>query len=121
MSLPAIGEPPWGFVEWLATGLSTLVVSAGAFFWRVMARLERMSVSIERQRADFDADKQSSQGAFVRLSETLAQMHEDHYRLRETIGGLPDKGDLRDLEERIGERIEALAARFDRALEKRAT
>jgi hypothetical protein len=26
---------------------------------------------------------------------------------------------LRDVEERIGERIEALAARFDRALEKR--
>ena len=115
MSLPVVGEPPWGFVEWVVTGLSTVAVSAVAFVWRLIARLERMSSAIDRQRVDFDADKQAS----VRLWETLAQMNDDHYRLRETIGGLPNRGELRDVEERIGERIEALAARFDRALEKR--
>jgi hypothetical protein len=46
-------------------------------------------------------------------------MHDDYYRLRETLGGLPNRADLRDLEDHIGERIDALAARFDRALEKR--
>ena len=118
MGLPNVNEPPWGFVEWLITGLTTLAVSAAAFIWRLMARLERMSLAIARQRADFDANKQASEASFIRLAETLAQMHDDHYRLRETIGGLPNRGDLRDLEKRIGERIETLAARFDRALEK---
>ncbi len=42
-----------------------------------------------------------------------------HYRLRETISALPSRGDLRDLEVHIGERIETLAARFDRAIENR--
>jgi hypothetical protein len=119
MGLPDVSEPPWGFVQWVVTGLSTLTVSAAAFIWRLMARLERMSLAIAHQRKDFDANKQASEVSFIRLSETLMQMHDDHYRLRETIGGLPTRGDLRDVEERIGERIETLAARFDRALEKR--
>jgi hypothetical protein len=119
MDLPAVGEAPWGFVEWVVTGFSTLAVSAAAFIWRLMARLERMSISIDHQRADVDANKQASEASFVRLSERLAQMHDDHYRLRETIGALPSRGDLRDLEDHIGERIEALAARFDRAIETR--
>jgi hypothetical protein len=44
---------------------------------------------------------------------------QERLRLRETIGALPSRGDLRDLEDHIGERIEALAARFDRAIETR--
>jgi hypothetical protein len=115
MEMPIVGEPPWGFVEWVITGLSTLVVSAGAFVWRVMARLERMSISIDHQRLDFDADRLARQA----LWEILARLNDEHSRLRETIGALPNRADLRDLEDRIGERIEALAARFDRALEKR--
>lgn len=119
MGLPAISEPPWGFVEWFVTGISTLAVSAAAFVWRLMARLERMSISIEHQRVDFDTNKEASEAAFIRLSERLAQIHEDHYRLRETISALPSRGDLRDLQDHIGERIETLAARFDRAIETR--
>lgn len=119
MGLPDVSEPPWGFVEWAVAGLSTLAASAAAFVWRLMTRLERMSIAIDHQRVDFDANKQASAASLVRLSETLTQMHDDHYRLRETIGGLPSRADLRDLEDHIGERIEVLAARFDRALEKR--
>ena len=119
MGLPTINDPPWGFVEWFVTGLSTVVVSAAAFVWRLMARLERLSISIDRQRVDFDTNKEASEAAAIRLSERLAQIHEDHYRLRETISTLPSRSDLRDLEVHIGERIEALAARFDRAIENR--
>jgi hypothetical protein len=119
MDLPDVSDPPWGFVEWVVTGLSTFAISAGAFIWRLMARLERMSLAAHHQRVDFDANKQATDAALLRLAETLAQMHDEHYRLRETIGGLPGRTDLRDLEDHIGERIDALAARFDRALEKR--
>jgi hypothetical protein len=84
-----------------------------------MARLERMSLAIAHQRTDFDAHKQATESAFIRLMEGLAQLQDDHYRLRETIGGLPSRSDLRDVEDHIGERIETLAARVDRALEKR--
>ena len=80
-----------------------------------MARLERMSLAIDHQRIDFDADKNS----LAKLSETLAHIHDDYFRLRETISALPNRADLRDLEDRVGERIETLAGRFDRALEKR--
>jgi hypothetical protein len=116
---PIPSEAPWTFIEWIATGLSTLVVSAAAFIWRLMSRLERMSVLIIHQRADFEANKQANETSFAKLSERLEQMHDDHYRLRETIGALPGRGDLRDLEDHIGERIEKLAARFDRTLETR--
>jgi hypothetical protein len=121
MTLPVAGEPPWGFVEWTLTGLSTLSASAAAFVWRLMARIERMSSAIDHQRVDFDGERLANQAALIRLSETLAQAHDDHYRLRETIGALPTRADLRDVEDRIGERIAALAARFDRALEKRGS
>jgi len=121
MSLPTLGEPAWGFVEWTLTGLSTLAASAAAFVWRLMARVERMSLAIDHQRADFDADKQASQTGFARLAESLVQLHEDHCRLRETFAALPSRADLRDVEDRLGERLESLAARFDRALEKRGS
>ncbi len=50
----------------------------------------------------------------------MALLHDDHYRLRETIGALPTRGDIHDLEVRLGERMDALAARFDRALDQRS-
>ena len=115
MSLPEVSEPPWGFVQWIVTGLATLVFGAAAFIWRLMARLERMSLAIAQQRADIEAHK----AIFVRIGETMAQMNGEYFQLREIISGLPNRGDLRDLEDHIGERIETLAARLDRALEKR--
>jgi hypothetical protein len=115
MSLPEVSEPPWGFVQWVVTGLSTLALSAAAFIWRLMARLERMSLAIAQQRGDIDAHKV----VFVRIGETIAQMSSEYFQLREIISGLPNRSDLRELEDHIGERIEALVARLDRALEKR--
>ncbi len=119
MDLPAVGEPPWSFVEWFVTGTSTLIVSVAAFVWRLIARLERLSISIDRQRIDLETHKDEAAGAAALLSERLAQLHEDHHRLRETISALPNRSDLRDMEVHIGERIEALASRFDRAIENR--
>ena len=119
MGLSAVGEPPWSFVEWFVTGTSTLIVSVVAFVWRLMARLEQLSTAVDRQRLDLETQKVEAAGAAAKLSESLAQLHEDHHRLRETISALPNRSDLRDLEVHIGERIEALASRFDRAIENR--
>jgi hypothetical protein len=119
MSLPEVSESPWGFVQWIATGLLTFAASAAAFIWRLMARLDRMSLAIAQQQINCETDKRATEDSFLRLAEMLARLNDDHYRLRETIGSLPNRGDLRDLDAHIGERIEALAARFDRALEKR--
>lgn len=84
-----------------------------------MARLKRLSISIDRQSVDFDTNQEAGEAASIPLSERLAQIHEDHYRLRKTTSALPSRGGLRALEVHIGERIEALAARFDRAIENR--
>jgi len=119
MDLPAVGEPPWSFLEWVVTGASTLIVSVAAFVWRLMVRLERLSISIDRQRIDLETHKDEAAGEAASLSERLAQLHEDHHRLREMMSALPRRADLRDLEVHIGERIDALAARFDRAIENR--
>jgi len=114
---PPPDNAPWGFVEWAITGLSTLLASVGSFVWRLMLRLETIEVSLARQRQDIDATRQSGEAALLRLADRLAQLHDDHYRLRETIGALPTRSDLRDLDEHIGERLDALAARLDRVLE----
>jgi hypothetical protein len=120
MSLPIPDEASWSLLEWAATGLSTIALSAAALVWRIMSRLDRMSIAIAHQRNDFDISRQVDDAAFAKLSARIEQLLDDHYRLRETIGTLPSRGDLRDLQDHIGERIETLAARFDRALEARA-
>ena len=119
MSLPIVSDPPWGLVEWGVTGISTLAVSAAAFVWRLLARVERMSVAVDRQRTELDRDKRESDLALDRLSARFAQIHTEHCQLQIALSALPTRGDLRDLDERIGERIDALAARIDRALEMR--
>jgi hypothetical protein len=80
-----------------------------------MTRLERLSLSIAQQRADLGAHKI----LFVRIGETMTQMNTEYFQLREIISGLPNRSDLRDLEDHIGERIETLVARLDRVMEKR--
>jgi hypothetical protein len=116
MSLPEVTEPPpWSFFQWAITALSTMALGAAAFIWRLMARLERMSLSIAQQRADLDAHKV----LFIRIGETITQMNTEYFQLREIISGLPNRSDLGELEDHIGERIETLVARLDRALEKR--
>ena len=116
MSLAFGSEPPWGFVEWGITGLSTLALSASAFIWRLMVRLDRVSLSSDWQKEELGAVKHANEALALRVTERLAQLHDEHCRLREVTAALPTRADLHEMEERIAERIEALAARLDRAI-----
>ena len=111
MSLAIGGDPPWGFVEWLVTGLSTAGLGLGAFLWRLAARLDRNSASLEWQKAELAGAKQTNDATLLRLSDRMTQLHDEHCRLREVAAGLPTRADLRDMEQRLGERIEDVAAR----------
>jgi hypothetical protein len=116
MTLALGSDPPWGFVEWAVTGVSTLALSGAAFVWRLTQRLDRASASIEWQKAELSAAKQTQDAAALRLSDRIAQLHDDLCRLREAAAALPTRVDLRDMEERLGERIESLATRIDGVL-----
>jgi hypothetical protein len=76
-----------------------------------------MAMAIRQQRRDHEVSQTSVDVALLRLAERLEQLHEDYYSLRETLGALPNRSDLRELESRMSERLDALAARFDRALD----
>lgn len=110
---------PWGFFEWAVAGLASIVASATAFTWRVMMRLHTVEMVVRQQRHDLDAAQSNNESAMFRLAERLALLHDDHYRLREAMGALPNRTDIHDLELRIGERLDSLAARFDRAFDPR--
>ncbi len=110
---------PWGFLEWAVAGLASIVASATAFVWRLMTRLHTLEIAVRQQRHDLDAAQSNNELAMFRLAERLAMLHDDHYRLRETIGALPNRTDIHDLELRLGERLDALASRFDRAFDPR--
>jgi|ERR1700722_6125611 hypothetical protein len=116
MSLALGSDPAWGFVEWAVTGLSTLTLSAAAFVWRMTARLDRASSAIEWQRTELVSAKQANDAAALRLADRVAKLQDDQSRLREAVASLPTRADLRDMEERVGARVEALAGRFDRAI-----
>ena len=117
MSIAPSENAPWGFLQWGLSGLTTLFVSGGAFLWRVMFRLEKLESTVARQRIDLDAARGSGEAAMLRLAERFAQMHDDHFRLRETIGSLPTRSDLRDLEDRLAERLTSLGERLDRSID----
>jgi hypothetical protein len=116
VSPPSDNTASWGFAEWVLTGLSTILASVAAFVWRLTLRLERIETALARHREDIDATRQSSETISLRLAERLSFLHDDHYRLREAIGALPTRADLRDLDVHIGERLDALAARLDRLI-----
>ena len=118
MSLAFGGDAPWGLIEWVATGLSTAALGSAAFAWRLAARLDRTAASLEWQKAELAAVKQADETAALRLADRLAQLHDDQCRLRESAAALPTRADLRDMEERLGERIEALASRIDGLIER---
>jgi hypothetical protein len=120
MSLAFGGDPPWGLVEWAATAVTSTVLAAGAFLWRLAFRLDSACGAIERQRSEIVEVKQAGEVAAQRLAERFLEHHDDHCRLREAVAGLPTRADLRDMEERLGERIEALAARLDHAVDSRS-
>jgi hypothetical protein len=108
---------PRGFVQWSFTGLATLFASGGAFLWRLMLRLEKLEGAQVRQRIDLDASRNAGEAAMLGLATRLAQMHDDHFRLRETIGALPTRSDLRDIGDRLAERLTSLSDRLDRAID----
>jgi hypothetical protein len=117
MPMPPPENPAWGFVQWSLTGLATLLASGGAFLWRLMQRLERLESAQARQRIDIDASRSASEAAMFRLGERLTQMHDDYFRLRETIGALPTRSELRDIGDHLAERLASLADRLDRAID----
>ena len=109
--------PAWGFAEWAITALGSLAAAALAFVWRLTLRMENMAMAIRQQRRDHETSQTAVDAALARLTERFAQLHDDYYRLRETIGALPNRADFRELELRMSERLDALAARFDRAFD----
>lgn len=116
ISSPA-GNAAWGLLEWAATAVATLLASVGAFIWRLTLRLQAIEASQARQRHDLDVDRQANDAAALRLAERLDLLLDDHHRLRESVVVLPTRADLRNLEEHIAERLDALAARLDRLLD----
>jgi hypothetical protein len=112
---------PWGFLEWTVAGMASIGASAAAFVWRLMIRLHTLEINVRQNRQDLDKAQSNNETAMLRLAERLALLHEDHYRLRETMGALPTRADIHDLELRLGDRLDSLAARFDRAFDPRLT
>jgi hypothetical protein len=100
--------------------LATLLASGGAFLWRLMQRLERLESPQARQRIDIDASRSASEAAMFLLGARLTQVHDDCFRLRETIGPLPTRLELRDVGNHLAERLASLADRLDRAIGHRA-
>ncbi len=110
-------SPAWGFLQWAVAGLASIGASAAAFVWRLMTRLHTLESEVRQHRHDLDVSQSANESALLRLAERLALLHDDHYRLRETISGLPNRADIHDLELRLGERMDSLAVRFDRAFD----
>ena len=111
-------DSPWGFFQWAIAGLTSLGASTAAFVWRLMTRLHTLEIAVRQHQHDLDVSQSANESSLLRLAERLALLHDDHYRLRETIGGLPNRVDIHDLELRLGERLDSLALRFDRALDQ---
>jgi len=110
-------SPPWSFFQWAVAGLASIGASTAAFVWRLMTRLHAVEIAVRQHQHDLDVSQSANESALLRLAERLALLHDDHYRLRETIGGLPSRADIHDLEHRLGERMDSLAVRFDRAFD----
>jgi hypothetical protein len=82
-----------------------------------MTRIEKLEASYGRHRDEIEAMRNANDGTMLRLAERFTQLHEDHFRLRETMGAMPTRSDLRDLEDRLADRLSALSDRIDRAID----
>jgi hypothetical protein len=109
----------WGFLEWAVAGLASVGASAAAFVWRLMMRLRTVEIAVQQHRHDLDAAQTNNETAIFRIAERMATLHDEHYRLRETIGALPNRADIHNLELRLGDRLDSLVSRFDRAFDQR--
>lgn len=117
---PPDSAASWGALEWAIAGLASIGASASGFIWRLMTRLHTLEIAVRQHQQDLETAQSANETALFRLAERMATLHEDHYRLRETISALPTRGDIHELELRIGERLDALASRFDRAMDPRS-
>ena len=108
MNSPA--SPPWGFLQWAVAGLASIGASAAAFVWQLTTRIQTLEIVVGQHEHDLDVSQSANESALLRLAERLALLHDDHYRLRETIGGLPSRADIHDLELRLGERMDLLGS-----------
>jgi hypothetical protein len=108
---------PWGLLEWLLTLLSTGLVSGAAFVWRLELRMQKLETGQERHQDEIEAMRNANDATMLRLAERFSQLHEDHFRLREAMGAVPTRADLRDLEDRLTLRLSALSDRIDRAID----
>jgi hypothetical protein len=117
MSMSSNDGQPWGLLQWGFTVLSTALVSSGAFVWRFLIRMERLESNHVRQRDELEEIRSANDASMLRLAERLGQLHEDHFRLREAVGAMPTRSDLRDLEERLTLRLSALSDRIDRVID----
>jgi hypothetical protein len=79
-------SPPWGFLQWAVAGLASIGASATAFVWRLMTRIHTLEIVVGQHQRDLDVSQSANESALLRLAERLALLHDDHYRLRETIG-----------------------------------
>jgi len=110
-------DPPWGLLPWATTALASAFASAIAFGWRLASRLERVETAQSLQRAADASLRSSHDAATQRLAERLDLAQNDLARLREILGALPTRADLRDLEARLADQLAGLAARLDRAID----
>ena len=108
---------PWGLWEWALTLLSTSIVSGAAFTWRLMTRIQKLESGQDRHQDEIEAMRNANDATMLRLAERFSQLHEDHFRLREAMGAVPTRADLRDLEDRLTLRLSALSDRIDRAID----
>jgi uncharacterized Fe-S cluster-containing radical SAM superfamily protein len=82
-----------------------------------MLRIEKLEGVQGRQRDEFEALRDANDAVLLRLAERFAQLHDDHFRLREAIGAMLTRSDLRELEDRLADRLTALSDRIDRAID----
>lgn len=115
MSLAWGSDAPWS----LLASLTTAALGAAGAIWRLALRIDRTSAALASQKSELAATKQAMDASAARLSDRIAQIHDDHCRLREVAAALPTRAELRDMEQRLAERIAALDGRIDDALRER--
>jgi len=107
----------WGLLQWALTVLVTSVASGFAFVWRLAIRVEKLESVQGRQCDEFETLRDAIDATLLRLAERFAQLHDDHFRLREAMGAMPTRSDLRELEDRLAARLTVLSDRIDRAID----
>jgi hypothetical protein len=117
MPINANDSESWGILQWGLTILITAIASSAAFVWRLIMRIEKLESGHARHQEEIETMRNASDATMLRMAERFGQLHDDHFRLRETMGAMPTRTDLRDLEDRLTVRLTALSERIDRAID----